>query len=488
MSAPSICKGCDECGREIFRVKRIHAGRRFCETCYARLFKLKKCNGCGNTARLPIFDQGALCRGCIVSKPCIRCARSGRPVGKVTPDGPVCNSCAHHFKTPNPCEHCGALSTRLVRTVLESGIFRCCPRCARRSARTCPKCRRHRILTLQADGTLACKKCVQTPTSACGACGGIIPGGRAKECEDCAWGRYLLAKIRLHAGELKSLHIQAAYSAFGQWLAERAGNHRAALGIKKHLALFKVVDERYGQWPPANELAIQLGYQGLRNARIPLLWLQSTQGLQIDTELFGRLQENDRIARILEEIPAEQPLKSLLGNYLAHLLTKVDAKRVKMRSVRISLRAATDVVKIAVAARAISIKQGHIAKVLSSRPGVAAALWGFVAFLNARSQEKSDPLQLNKSMADHNRRTKLEKDLIRLAVAARAGRDVRFQWIKRCLAYFHHQYAADSTHLNSRQDSDGVGYILTWEGREYWVPDPLHMTLIHASKVDAKLL
>src|SRR3990167_6646886 len=98
---------CDECGCVGKKIQRVYKGRRYCTSCYARLFKRDMCPGCGNYERLAIFNEHARCRRCIAKAPCVRCSRTGKPVGLITEYGPACTSCANHYHTPKPCEGCG---------------------------------------------------------------------------------------------------------------------------------------------------------------------------------------------------------------------------------------------------------------------------------------------------------------------------------------------------------------------------------------------
>ncbi|BCO27329.1 hypothetical protein MIZ03_2217 [Rhodoferax lithotrophicus] len=44
---------CDECGKDVAKIWRVHKGHKFCSTCYARVFKRRMCPKCGNFAKLP---------------------------------------------------------------------------------------------------------------------------------------------------------------------------------------------------------------------------------------------------------------------------------------------------------------------------------------------------------------------------------------------------------------------------------------------------
>ena len=106
---------CSECRRHGVRIVRVHRGERFCQTCYKRLFKRRLCPQCGNFARLPRFEQNAVCLTCENARPCVRCGKTDVRVGMRTPYGPACIACTPYFKPPEPCERCGTPSRWLSR-------------------------------------------------------------------------------------------------------------------------------------------------------------------------------------------------------------------------------------------------------------------------------------------------------------------------------------------------------------------------------------
>lgn len=281
------------------------------------------------------------------------------------------------------------------------------------------------------------------------------------------------------AGDLNGAQMQSEFLEFGSWLAHQIGNQRAALSIHKHHTFFKAVDSLWGQFPEPNQLAMQLGVPVLRNARRPLRWLESTKNYTFDTSVMEGLQESERIIRIMAEVPPDAVLAPLVEAYHCHLRSRADKEVLKLRSLRINLRAAVDVVILALSERETRIDQRHVDRILKSKPGVAASLWGFVAFLNMQRPEAS-PLVMSKRRIEHLRRSRLEKEMIKLASAARAGRDVTHQWIARSLEYFHRQPPGNRTQLVTTSEPEGNGYVVTLAGKSYWVPNPLHLTLLQS--------
>lgn len=467
---------CDQCGRSMTKAKKVHADKRYCATCYARLFKRRLCSGCGNFSRLPVFDDKAVCSRCLIARPCVRCARLGRPVGKLTEYGPACNSCAHYFNVPEPCERCAALSTRLVRTAIDSQMMRCCPRCARVSARTCPMCRHHRFLVMRVDGKEVCRRCAESESSKCSGCHREIPGGRGLECEDCYWSRTFQKRLMLDANALRSEPVMNEFLAFGSWLPGEIGHKRAALSIHRDLNFFITIDEQWGVMPDPDQLLRQLGIHGIRQARVPLRWFASFRGYVISEELREQHVERERIQQIMATMSCETD-SALLRDYLALLGARVNAGSLKLRSLCGKLRTAADLITMARSEGQSRIDQGQIDRLLRIKPGVAANLWGFITFLNGR-RAGLVALGIDQKKTDSSRRSKLELQMIKLAVAARSGRDVQRPWITKSLAYFHRLHPVSANGVTATADPEGNGFSVTLDGVTYWVPDPRSLSLV----------
>ena len=89
--AEQVCNGCE---KSVPQIKKRYMGKKYCSTCYVRIFKKCLCPSCGLFARLPKHDDQAICNECIKKQPCIRCNLTNKPIGKLTEYGVVCNSCS----------------------------------------------------------------------------------------------------------------------------------------------------------------------------------------------------------------------------------------------------------------------------------------------------------------------------------------------------------------------------------------------------------
>lgn len=481
MSTLDQSSGCDECGRLMTKAKRVHAAKRYCATCYARLFKRGLCKSCGNFSRLPVFDPQAECSRCVSVRPCVRCARVGRPVGKLTNYGPACNSCAHYFNAPRPCEKCSVLSTRLVSIQVDDCTLRCCPRCARCNEQTCPQCHRYRKLVLQAGGRAICRQCMLTSGSRCTECHCEIPGGRGKECENCYWSRTFQKRLLLDANALGAQAVVDDFLAFGAWLAAKGGNQRAALSIHRHFDFFAMIDAQWAGMPSAEQLLEHIGCEGLRWARAPIRWYKLAKQFVISDELLELHVEHGRVRNILSGMLFGAD-RALLDDYLTTLQHRVSMGRLRLASLRGRLNAAAHLLLLARSDGASVLEQRHVDRLLKIKPGIAGNLWGFVTFCNAR-QAGRPLIAIDKQKTQAARRSRLEAQMIKLAIAANRGRDVERTWISRSLAYFHRLSSAQAKTAMPNPDPAGNGWLVDVDGITYWVPDPRHLSLIQEVSV-----
>lgn len=459
--------GCDGCGREMAKAKRVHAGKRYCDTCYPRLFKRRMCPGCGDFARLPVLDPGARCRGCERAGPCVRCGKTEFETRLRTEYGPVCGSCVPYFRTADHCEVCGKLSQRLARN--KSTGLRQCPTCSGPAKATCPSCRRHRVLITGDDGVARCGACTSQPDHPCASCHILMPAGRGRECEACGWKSVLLKRLVINGNGFSNDGINALYTQFGEWLLDRSGPHKAALKINGHYQFFQALDAGWGAVPSYEQLLQHFGARGLRKAENPMRFLVETGRVTISAQLREQDTERGRLAAILAE-PVDAWSARLLNEYVDTLMAKMEHSGTGVRSVRLAARPAANLLKVAQLKLGAFPTQKNVESFWRESPGQVAAVTGFVGHLNKRYglklQAKPDSHWLTQA-----RRQRAERELVELLSEA-AGDDFEVQWIVKGLAYFHDlPRVSRKTLVFQVQEYRGVaGYNVTYEDKILWVP------------------
>lgn len=464
---------CDECGRGITKVHRIHQGRKFCAACYKRVFKYRLCPKCGNRARLPKDDSKAVCLKCQVSKPCARCGRTDYAVSKITPYGPVCGSCAHHFREPEPCEECGKMSTLLTRVTRLGAEKRLCPKCARVDHGTCAACRRYRLLHDATDGRKLCQVCLQGGEIPCPVCNKPMPAGRGKQCEDCYWTETLRKRVRIDQAALSTPAMAEAFGQFGEWLLAEVGSNKAAITLHRYLTFFQEVDQQWGAIPEYQKLLECFGAEGLRRVRIVVRWMTCSGRLVVDTEAREADSERRRIQVLIASMPPESIAARALAGYRERLMERVIAGKSTLRSVRLALRPASSVLLASDAEGARLPDQAVMDRYLLESPGQKAAVTGFANYLVEEWGVTMVP-RVDARKASVARRKRLEKEIRALMREGGDADDEDFQmrWLSVALSYFHGLprsvgAKADGS-MVSKQDDGSL--TINWNGQAYWVP------------------
>lgn len=459
-------RSCDECGRTISKAKKVHREKRFCETCYARLFKQHLCPACNTFARLPLFDTSAVCRTCEVKRPCVRCHRTGLKIGRLTAQGPACVSCAHYFRKSQPCERCEIPSTRLVRIQVDDHLLRCCQACYS-SLRTacCSACRKPRVI-VSVEGPALCKKCFELGEVPCPKCNRPMPAGLGNACTACFWdSSFDERRGRLLSG-VEDEQLRTAMGDFTVWLRARRGAHFAALNMPRYQPFLQAL---YGQWkglPSYTEIVAHFGAETLRRSRLVVNWLAESGMLVVDPEARENSSDQRRINHSLQYFP-EGIAREALHSYGQELVDR----SVKLRTVRMALSSARRLLHSSNEAGQVLPNQRQLRLLLRSRPGLHASLLGFVNFLNRhyvlRLDAHVDRRWLAKA-AHHVAEVKLAQ------LYATPAEELTVQeWIRTAMTYFHRIKIPSNVLLDTEEQAQGNqrGFIVTFGGEEYWVPD-----------------
>jgi len=462
---------CDECGREMPKAHRHHKGRRFCAICYARVFKRRMCPKCGNFARLPKNDENAVCKKCETDKPCIRCGNAEYEIGKITAYGPVCNSCAPHFREPKPCGLCGKLSSRLTRVKRTSIEVPVCPKCANRDHGTCKACRRHRLLTESPDGRMLCSTCLEKDKVPCFSCGNSMPAGRGKICEACYWEETFRKRLKMDQAAFSVRGMSEDFGEFGEWLLSEVGGHKSALSIHRYLPFFLEIEKQWQRIPGYLELLEWFGAEELRRVRLPMRWLNEAKA--IFAVAISREEDSDRrrIEAIMSSVPDRSLASLVLIGYRSRLMDRYNASKSTLRSVRLALRPAVSLLLVADAMGNYLPNQAALDRYLLEVPGQKAAVTGFVNFLNKEYRLELLP-RADENRVCEVRKKKLEAEIMTLMREIGGDKESRRKWLSAALAYFHGLPRKVGKGLKDEDITDACngGLVVVWNRARYWVP------------------
>lgn len=478
-----VTQRCDECGKDVARIWRVHKGHKYCSTCYAREFKRRLCPKCGNFAKLLISDPNAICQKCQVAKPCARCGKTDYPSGKVTFYGPVCSSCAPYFRDPEPCETCGKPSRRLTRVSRLGQDQRVCPSCARVDHGVCEACRRHRLLEPAQDGRRLCKACRETGEVLCSTCGHPMPAGRGKQCEGCYWCGLLDKRVAMDCGAFSAPVMAEHFRVFGKWLGYDVGSHKAAISLHRYLPFFLDVEKQWRAVPEYAVLLKHFGAQRLRRVLLPMRWMQESGLVLPDDAAKEEDSDRKRITATLDKLGKGTPERRMLDGYYQSMIDNVKAEETTLRSIRLAMTPAAALLLKGAEMKRVPPSQEVLNEYLKKTPGQRAAVSGFVRYL--RDKHGADVFLPKADVeAAKMKRKKLEAELLALMQTGVEGDQFSRQWASVALAYFHglpKKSVTAEVYENMKLASDGNGVILILKGKEYWLPfrkvDNSHSTI-----------
>ena len=464
---------CDECGDAVEKIHRLYKQRNYCHKCYVRVFKKQDCPSCGKSSRLYKADNLAVCQQCETNRPCIRCQRIDYPIGKITEQGPVCNSCSVYFREFQACERCGVTSQRLSRISRFGDNLRVCTKCATRDYQTCQSCRRYRSVEQDAvSGKMLCKKCSSCPPLQCLTCQQQIPAGCGKYCESCSWRRILGNRIKELVNTLVNPSLKSYFEEYMNWLDHEVGPNKAALLIYKHIQFFEKTSDLWGDQIPDNDsLLHRLRTSGLRRYELPIRWLVAVHHLHIDTQSKGHCSEFDQLRKLANSCPGSSLSAQILQNYYQVLINKMDLGKTSIRSARLAMKPASALMLLVSQSRLDLPTMWHVKYYLFKSPGQASAIVGFLNFLNKNYDTNLDTSWvLDEKITEKSNMKKLEKQLLAIMKAPEENFN-ELEWIKLGLMYFHNlnkSFFNQMDSINYRGLNDG--FEVRFGDQQYWIP------------------
>ena len=469
-----IAHDCHGCNQPVSFIKKRYKGKKYCSTCYARIFKKRLCPSCGDFARLPRDDEQAICNECIKKQPCIRCNQTNKPIGKLTEYGVVCNSCSVYFRPIEPCERCGTPSQKMTRISRFNDDLRVCPKCATRDYETCPSCQKHRLLESDVSGQRMCKKCRDKPQKFCKACHCMIAAGCADLCADCYWHQNLWNKFDQNQKVFESSYLKQQYENYIGWLEKKVGSHKAALYINKHTHFFMKTEIDWNQSVPTPEqLLVKLRSSGLRKFELVMQWLEEVHDIRIDMDNKKSCSERDQMEKLVQRILQPSLAYDVVLEYKNKLEEKIKRGETSIRSARLAVKPAV--------ALMLSIGQEntqlpnleHIKAYLAEYSGQAAALTGFINFLNENYGASIDYLKLKKSdFLKTKQKKKLEMALVALTQTDLSDSELIISWVRNGLRYFHQLPYIDALKIKTEMITEiEDGFTVVFNGQSYWLPN-----------------
>ena len=378
---------CGECGSDIVKAHKIHAGTALCQTCYQRLFKRRKCVKCGGVVRALSQDPEPTCSSCRrADRVCLRCERPVPTAALIFKGKPVCPSCAPYFREIRPCPKCGKASSRLSRIV---GVTdeQVCDSCRRKLlCATCSVCGRHRErFALAPDGKPLCKRCAANPgaSHACPDCGKEIGGVGNAPCLPCGMIRSFRKKADALAGILQHSDTRRLLADYVEWVVARESVNMALRPLPKVVEMLGRVERSAQDGGVLTSTMIDktLTTEEIRCAGLFAMFLAERGFVIGSAQERAAASDARRIDKTLSEIRG-RPWEKAIREYADELSGSFRA--LSPRSQRTYLRAAVELMAFSHVERVSELTDEHIRKFLYSKPGHRASLFSWINFVSER--------------------------------------------------------------------------------------------------------
>lgn len=264
------------------------------------------------------------------------------------------------------------------------------------------------------------------------------------------------------------------FMAFGQWLLVEVGENKSALTIHRYLPFFIEMEQQWGDIPGYAPLLRRFGAAGLRRMLLPMRWVESVGLATSDEEAKAEDSERRRIAAIQDKLAPRSNERKLLDSYLQMLLGRLADGKITLRSVRLALTPAAELLSgFAEGDEGCwLLGQDQLNAYLAKKPGQRAAISGFVRYLREVHSAAVKLPRTNRTEAKRLRRKSLEAELLVLMRDGDGSERSRRQWVSAALAYFHglDRNIGKKALVGVAQFHGGL--VITWNSQAFWLPVP----------------
>lgn len=381
---------CDSCGQLFDILKRRYFGKSYCSSCYSYLFPKSLCTECHKEKRIFRNETSQRCQQCTIANlPCHRCSKSSYRLGKITHFGPVCSACARYYNEERACSKCGLQSKWVSRYLFFGENEPICFKCLRSTHfKRCIICRGVKAPFFSTlEGENICRACEYAPIKLCVSCEVEIPGGAfGKKCRKCFSETTLLKRLKINKAGFVTI-VADLYVSYGEWLSKRCGPAKASRQILLDRNVFGFLDDCYRQtstFPKyeryRKELCVNQNRQNILAKKF-LIEKGVFNTTPAGSELVG---DKNTIRRVIQTQQTEASAHSayLLG-YYRNLLGRYRKRLSSVRSVRLALTPASELLLLARKQGREQVDQELVNQYLWLHLGQRAALTGFINYLRS---------------------------------------------------------------------------------------------------------
>jgi len=301
----------------------------------------------------------------------------------------------------------------------------------------------------------------------------MIAAGCADLCDDCYWHQNLWNKFDQNQKVFESSDLKQQYENYIGWLEKKVGSHKAALYINKHTHFFMKTEIDWNQSVPTpKQLLVRLRSSGLRKFELVMQWLKEVHDIQIDMDIKKSCSERDQMEKLVQSIFQPSLAYGVVLEYKNKLEEKIKRGETSIRSARLAVKPAVALM-LSMGQESTQLPNlEHIKAYLADYSGQAAALTGFINFLNENYGASIDYLKLKKSdFLKTKQKKKLEMELIALTQTDLRDSEFILSWVRSGLRYFHQLPYIDALKIKTEMITEiEDGFTVVFNGQSYWLP------------------
>ncbi|MFN7049892.1 hypothetical protein ACK4QX_19540 [Proteus mirabilis] len=301
----------------------------------------------------------------------------------------------------------------------------------------------------------------------------MIAAGCADLCDDCYWHQNLWNKFDQNQKVFESSDLKQQYENYIGWLEKKVGSHKAALYINKHTHFFIKTEIDWNQSVPTpKQLLVRLRSSGLRKFELVMQWLEEVHDIRIDMDNKKSCSERDQMDKLVQRILQPSLAYDVVLEYKNKLEEKIKRGETSIRSARLAVKPAVALMLSMEGESAQLPNLEHVKAYLAEYSGQAAALTGFINFLNENYGASIDYLKLKKSdFLKTKQKKKLEMELIALTQTDLNDSELILSWVRNGLRYFHQLPYIDALKIKTEMITEiEDGFTVVLNGQYYWLP------------------
>ena len=224
--------------------------------------------------------------------------------------------------------------------------------------------------------------------------------------------------------------------------------------------------------PTPNQLLARLRSSGLRKFELVTQWLEDVHAIQVDADNKKSCSERDQMEKLVQSISQPSLAYDVVLEYKNKLEEKIKRGDTSIRSARLAVKPAVALMLLIGKESTQLPNLEHIKAYLADYSGQAAALTGFINFLNESYGTSIDYLKLKKSaFLSTKHKQKLEKAIVGLTQTDLSHSEELIDWVRNGLRYFHQLPYIDALKIKTEMITEiEDGFTVVLNGQSYWLP------------------